>query len=184
MRTLNELGKRTLDDLARRYEVGADAVSTLLRALTLGNGTMAQFNHVQLGGAGQWMQGGMTMIGDMSNPGLKAKVDGLCTSLSRLMNDQAVYSPSEPTGGSGSGSWWPSGLGSPNSSGGQNDVRYAYFAEPKRLAVDVNGKVTVYDTGDHKINGVSQQQGSKSSLTFTSQHGDVDLSSLPVVSGK
>ena len=52
----------------------------------------------------------------------------------------------------------------------------------RRLAVDLNGHVTVYDTLDHQIGGVSQQQGGGSSLTFTSQYGTVSVSSLPIVS--
>jgi len=58
---------------------------TLLQALLNSNGTMAQFDHRELGGAGQWMPGGMTMVGDMFNHGLKAKVDGLCSELSQLL---------------------------------------------------------------------------------------------------
>jgi hypothetical protein len=46
---------------------------------------MAQFDHRELGGAGQWMPGGMTMVGDMFNHGLKAKVDGLCSELSQIL---------------------------------------------------------------------------------------------------
>jgi len=42
--------------------------------------------------------------------------------------------------------------------------------------------VTVYDSLDHQIGGVSQQQGSGGSLTFTSQYGTVSVSKLPVVS--
>jgi hypothetical protein len=42
--------------------------------------------------------------------------------------------------------------------------------------------LTVYDALDHQIGGVSQQQGGGSSLTFTSQHGTVGVSSLPIVS--
>jgi hypothetical protein len=38
--------------------------------------------------------------------------------------------------------------------------------------------VTVYDSGHHRISGVSQQQGSIRSLTFTSQTGDVSVSDL------
>jgi hypothetical protein len=77
--------------------------------------------------------------------------------------------------------WWPAALGdSPNSSGGQNEARYAFFGEKKRLAVDVgDGKVKVYETGDHQISGVQQQQGgSKRDVTFTSQHGPVALDRL------
>ena len=46
---------------------------------------MAQFTHPELGGSGQWMQGGMTMVGDMFNNALKAQVDGLCAELSRFL---------------------------------------------------------------------------------------------------
>jgi hypothetical protein len=77
--------------------------------------------------------------------------------------------------------WWPAALGdSPNSSGGQNEARYAFFGDKKRLAVDLgDGKIKVYDTGDHIISGVQQQQGGgKRDLVFTSQHGVVALDEL------
>jgi Short C-terminal domain len=86
-----------------------------------------------------------------------------------------------PSAGS-SGHWWPTDLGRPTSTGAQNDVRYAYFAQTRRLAIEVNGRVTVYDTLDHQISGFSQQQSSGGSLTFSSQHGLVDVASLPVLS--
>ncbi len=211
MQPLTDQGRQTIEELARRFGVSTDAVMALLEALVLGHGTMAQFNHRELGGRGQWMQGGMTMVGDMFNDGLKAKVDGLCSELSRLLAQQPFLPPApvhssqtqsqwpggqttQPAGAGGmaslfvpgaqggSGSWWPGDLGFPNASGGQNHIRYAYFAGPRRLAVEVNGQVTVYDTLDHQIGGVSQQQSGGSSLTFTSQYGAVDVASLPIVS--
>jgi hypothetical protein len=197
-------------ELGLRYGVSADCVVTLLQAVVNGNGTMAQFSHPELGGGGQWMQGGMTMVGDMFNSGLKFKVDGLCCELSNLAATRPFLPPapvplppvqggpcqqqwfSGYQGGNGSpsfpgsgvsGNWWPSDLGVPNSSGGQNQTRYAYFGNSRRLAVDTGGHVTVYDTLDHQIGGVSQQQGGNSSLTFTSQYGTVPVANLPVVSG-
>ena len=77
--------------------------------------------------------------------------------------------------------WWPADLGeSPNSAGGQNGARYAFFGERQRLAVDGgDGTVVVYETGDHRISGVQQHQGSGGrKLTCTSQHGEVDLDTL------
>jgi hypothetical protein len=61
-------------------------------------------------------------------------------------------------------------------------VRYAYFPQAHRLAIEVNGRVTVYDTLDHQLGGFSQQQSRGSSLSFHSQHGLVDVASLPIVS--
>jgi len=82
---LTDQGLQKINDLAQHYGVSADAVMTLLQALLNSKGTMAQFDHRELGGAGQWMPGGMTMVGDMFNHGLKAKVDGLCSELSQIL---------------------------------------------------------------------------------------------------
>ena len=43
------------------------------------------------------------------------------------------------------GQWWPGDLGSPSSSGGQNNIRYAVFPGARRLAVEIDGQTTVYD---------------------------------------
>jgi Short C-terminal domain len=196
---LTDQGRQKIDELARRYAVSTDAVMTLLQAVVNGNGSMAQFSHPELGGGGQWMRGGMTMVGDMFNYGLKSKVDGLCSELSQLLAEQpfvpapsvqsqsqggqsgaSLFVPEPP--GRAAGQWWPAEFGSANGTGGQNQIRYAYFNGARRLAVDLGGHVTVYDTLDHQIGGVSQQQGGGSSLTFTSQYGTVSVSSLPVIS--
>src|SRR5438093_148714 len=75
MHRLPAQGQQIVEAIAQRYGVSTDAVITLLYALIAGNGTMAQFTHPELGGSGQWMQGGMTMVGDMFNNVLKAQVD-------------------------------------------------------------------------------------------------------------
>ncbi len=201
MQDLTPEGRRAVDDLAQRYGVSSDAVSTLLRALVAGNGTMAQFSHPDLGGMGQWSQGGMTMVGDMFNQGLKARVDGLCSELATLLRGQQLtfagsfQSQSQGSAGQGNASlfvpssggmysnWWPSELGTPAATGAQNDVRYAWFPETRRLAIDLGGNLSVYDTLDHQIGGFSQQQGSGGSLTFTSQKGLVRVLDLPIISG-
>src|SRR5277367_2861674 len=86
-------GWQKILELSQRYGVSTDAVTSLLQSVMNGNGTMAQFYHQELGGGGQWMQGGMTMVGDMFNYGLKSKVDGLCTELSQLLAQQPFAPP-------------------------------------------------------------------------------------------
>jgi hypothetical protein len=49
---LTDQGRQKIDELAQRYAVSTDAVMTLLQALLNSNGTMAQFNHQELGGGG------------------------------------------------------------------------------------------------------------------------------------
>jgi hypothetical protein len=67
MDPLSPQGRKIIEEPAQRYGVSTQAVTTLLQAVMRGNGTMAQFSHPELGGSGQWLQGGMTMIGDMFN---------------------------------------------------------------------------------------------------------------------
>jgi hypothetical protein len=173
-----------VQSLARRYGVSVDAVMTLLFAVSAGGGSMAQFYHPALGGGGQWMRGGMTMVGDMFNHGLQATVSGLCSELSSLLNSQQVFEPLAPAPGGGDrfgNTWWPPELGSPSSSGGQNDSRYAYFPQSQRLAIDRGGQVTLYNALDHQICGVQQQQGGPyGSLSFSSQFGTFTVDSLPI----
>ncbi|HYH40578.1 MAG TPA: SHOCT domain-containing protein [Burkholderiales bacterium] len=220
MQKLSPNDQQAIDELAQRHGFSREAVSSMLESVARGNGTMAQFDHAEFGGSGQWMGGGMTMVSDMFNDALKARVAALCSDLAKLVakdpgsargtafsskgNAQLVTSggshshggsaqergdarPAEPASlfvppaSGGSNNWWPEALGTANSTGAQNNVRYAYFAQAKRLAIELHGKVTVYDTLDHAIGSFSQEQSRAGSLSFHSQHGLVDVASLPVV---
>lgn len=178
MQNLTQTGQQIVNDLSSRYNLSQDAVMHMLIAVNNGAGTMAQFNCPELGGGGQWMAGGMTMVGDMFNHSLKNTVNNLCAELANALANNTIFMPSSKKGGNNP-NWWPSDLGQPFSSGGQNTSRYALF--PNRLAVEVNGVLSVYDTLDHNIGGVSQQQGSNDSLVFNSQYGTISVSSLPLV---
>jgi hypothetical protein len=125
-------------------------------------------------------------------------VDGLCNELANLARNSNLHlavpqqSQSQYQGsGDGvslfvpgsqfAGNWWPDDLGHAASVGAQNDLRYAFFPASRRLAINIGGRITVYDTGDHQIGGFSQQQGGDQSLSFTSQYGLVRISDLRVV---
>ncbi|MBL8446047.1 MAG: SHOCT domain-containing protein [Zoogloeaceae bacterium] len=206
MPQLSPAGQHLIADLAARHGVSQDAATHMLFAVLNGNGSMAQFSHPEFGGSGQWMRGGMTMVGDMFNYALKGRVDSICNELSSLLNEQpgllqtgSFQSQSQSSGGQVSGrglgmgpstlfipdprdQWYPAELGMPSSTGAQNNLRYAYFPNARRLAIDSGGDVWVYDTLDYQIGGFSQQQGSGASITLSCQYGTVLLSSLPVVS--
>jgi len=220
MRQLSPSGQQLINDIAQRHGFGVDATLSMLDAVINGNGSMAQFNHPEFAGSGQWMRGGMTMVSDMFNNYLKGRVDGLCSELANVVANQpdlvrsGSFQSQSQNGGSGYGQaqtsqsghgnsqqqggggfgpsslfvpgtsndWWPSDLRFPNSTGAQNGVRYAYFAQARRLVIDVGGTVTVYDTLDHQIGGFSQQQSVGGTLGFNSQYGLIDVASLPVIS--
>lgn len=199
MAQLTEDGEAIVADIAARHGISGDAAWHMLMAVSAGHGAQAQFNHPELGGMGQWSLGGMTMVGDMFNNGLKARVDTLCTELSGIVQQHRLFavpesSQSQSQGGTPDPSGvslfvqessdWSADLGQPSSVGTQDNLRYAYFPDKRRLAVKVGGQTTVYDTGDHRISGFGQAQGAGQSLSFTSQHGLVPISELPVVDGK
>ncbi len=211
MQQLSPQGQQAIDNIAQRHGFSSNAVLSMLESVINGNGSMAQFNHPEFSGSGQWMSGGMTMVSDMFNNYLKGRVNNLCSELAQLVanqpdllrsgsfqsqsqNDQqqsnysGQYSSNNPTPSASlfvagtSSDWWPSDLRWPNSTGAQNGVRYAYFAQARRLVIEVNGRVTVYDTLDHQIGGFSQQQSYGGSLSFSSQYGLIDVGSLPIIS--
>jgi hypothetical protein len=174
-------------EIAARHGVSDNAATALFQALAQGHGSQAQFSHPELGGMGQWSQGGMIMVGDMFNHGLKARVDALCQDLAMLLREQPLASSTAtslfaPQSGAQS-MWWPADLGHPGSTGAQNDMRYAYFPDTHRLVIQRGGETTIYDTGAHSIFGFGQQQSGDQSLTFTSQFGVVPVASLTLVGG-
>lgn len=175
MQALTDESQRKVAQIASRYGLSDEAATRLLSAIAAGGGRQAQFNHPELGGMGQWSQGGMIMIGDMFNSALKAKVAALCDDLADALPDLA------PVASGSASQRWPAELGNPSSTGSQNDMHYAVFPDARRLAVEHDGQVTIYDTQDHRIGGASQQQGSDQSLRFTSQSGVVRLADLPIV---
>jgi hypothetical protein len=144
-------------------------------------------------------RGGMTQIGDMFNTALKAKVDAACRDLADLVGgesagrfqrqvqgaddaafDRDIQSATSPR----STHWWPGDFGAPASSGAQNDMRYACFPDRRRLVIEKNGRVTVYDTGEHRLTGFSQQQSHGQDLAFSGPDGTVGIDRFRVVEGE
>lgn len=179
--TVTPEADNAIAEIAQRYGLSHDSVLAMLIAVNAGGGTMAQFSVPELGGSGQWMRGGMTMVGNMFDNALKGRVDGLCNELAQLLATTSVFPAATPEYRSGFAStgWWPTELGVPSATGGQNDARYAIFPSTRRLAIQANGVLRVFDTGEHQIGGVQQQQGGGyGSVNFSSQFGTFDVSSL------
>ncbi|MDM0028301.1 SHOCT domain-containing protein [Variovorax saccharolyticus] len=171
--------ERALERVADRQGFGLGAAQELWRGMALGQGAMAQFDHAEFGGHGQWLRGGMLMIGDMVNAPLKVRVAALCEDLSRLYAEHPEWHAAALARRDvAAGAWWPEGLDSPSSTGARNGVGYAFFPAQRRLAIHRDGRVELFDTGDHLIGAVAQQEGDIASLRFASQHGPVSAESL------
>jgi hypothetical protein len=176
-----------VDRMAKKHSVSPAAVQVVLAALRRGGGRMAQFSHADFGGMSQWSPG-MSMVGDMFNTQLKAKLDALCTDIAAHLDasetaDGARSEEVSYRSWTRSEDWWPAGVGKAGAVGTQNDLRYAVFPETRRLVIDDQGTILIYDTGSHRIFGVAQAQSADRTLTFTSQDGLVRIADLPKVSG-
>ncbi|WP_419757919.1 hypothetical protein [Acidisoma sp.] len=186
-------------DIGRRHGISEEASYALYHAVKRGGGGFAQFNHPDLGGMGQWSRGGMTQIADMFNDDLKARVTAACEEMSLrvpgegatgLDSGQAqqhqVFGSDDANSDrapmtSGWTDWWPEGLGAPASSGAQDNMRYACFPDLHRLAIERDGKLTIYDTGHYRLTGFSQQQSTSQDLVFSGPDGTVRTDSFRVV---
>lgn len=163
-----------LATLAKEIGLSQAALQTLLAALVRGGGSQAQFDHPDLGGHGQWMRGGMLMIGDMFNDALKARVAKACEQLAPLARNVEASPIATPP----MESWWPQALGHPKSAASQDGLSYALFANPNRIAVRSGDEVKVYDVGDAIPHGVGMQNGK---IVVHTRNGAVALYQLRVV---
>lgn len=169
-----------ISTLAAKYSISEEAVSQVLQGLQRGGGTMVQFSHPDLGGSGQWMQGGMVMIADMFNASLKDTVNSLCSELSALLFSEPVLTKEEYK--KTSANWWGEEFGSPSSTGSQNEMAYAIFPDKKRLLLKDNNLIHIYHTKQYKITGVSQQQQNATrDLKFSATEGEVSLSQFSLL---
>ena len=87
--------------------------------------------------------------------------------------------PQQPT----SNSAWPSELGTASTSGTSPEMRYAYFPQSRRLAVEWSGVLTIYDTADYQFRGMLQPHSAEAvSISILTQRGRVRLADLATVS--
>ncbi len=179
-----------LKALAEQYGFGIGAIRHLCEAVREGGGDMAVFDHPEFLGPGQWMRGGLIMITDPADRILRNRIDAACNALSRLLRESAsdgcgshrrirADARAWDTTGNLRADWWPNGLGEPTAAGETDRLAYAYFDEPRQLAVRRGGDIAWYDTGEHRITGVAcDPDGSNDALMMTSPHAEVPVAAL------
>ncbi len=169
-------GMTMVSDMFNNYLKGrVDGLCSELSSLVLGQPDLVRSGSFQSQSQGNGYDNGQAQ----TSYGSHAQSGGYSDASASSFGASSLFVPPAP---GTSGDWWPADLRWPNSTGAQNGVRYAYFAEARRLAIELNGQVTVYDTLDHQIGGFSQQQSYGGTLGFNSQYGLIDVASLPVIS--
>lgn len=146
-------------ELARKHGFSVGAVEHLAAALKRGGGKLAQFNHPELGGMGQWMPG-MIMISDPFNHALKARLECLVLELGQTSGAEEAA----------------------DLAGESGPLRFAYYRRRRRLVVEQWGQTQAYDTSGVEITSASVQSvGDAAHLLLAGPQGVVDWSRLPSV---
>jgi hypothetical protein len=91
---------------------------------------------------------------------------GECSTTGTPAPAAASWGMASPAGGAGA--WWPAELGVPAASGSQNALRYASFPVQRCLVIAVHEHVWLYNTLDHQMSGVPQEQGRGSTVWWRS----------------
>jgi hypothetical protein len=194
------MAEDVIPSIAERYHVSLDAAREVERALRATGGRQAQFNHPDLGGAGQWMPG-MLMIHAGADRQLRMRVEGLLDEVAAVLRGSDTAAPAAlardpdappalsrvdlPAGES----WWPAPYGHPAAHGCQSGIRYAWFPGRRCVLVQVGSRIDCYDTAGHQVHGVGQtsassvepQQGHSSQLVLTTASGEIPLDYLECV---
>ena len=114
----------------------------------------------------------------MFNVAVKQKVDRFCTELSAWVRTQPKEEHKKASSSLTDSS-------TATFKGSQNNSHYAYHASDKRLVIENNGKITLYDTTGYPLTGVQQSQdGSGKHLSFTYPGGTVQVIDLKEITEK
>jgi hypothetical protein len=74
--------------------------------------------------------------------------------------------------------WLPLQLRTPSASAARGDIKFAFFAEKRRLLIENSGQWVLYDCGDHQIRAIRARLDPSEELTFTSQRGELPIAEL------
>jgi hypothetical protein len=160
-----------LQTIADQTGFSLGAITLLWTGLLATQGRQVQFNHPELGGLGQW-QPGQTMIGDMFNGPLRARVEQACVALAQ----QVRLRPPAPLVDN-----FMALYGEARFSGTQNGLRYAYFPQYQRLVVQQGEHLCKFNTAGYELFGVGQagQNAGSPTLRFSTNRGNLNYDELP-----
>lgn len=98
MKALTSHGQAVVKAIQDIHGISHDSAYEIACAVQQGNGRRAQFSTTEFGMC-QWMRGGMTMVGDMFNNGMRAKVESICSDVSsQLATGTLLEELSKPAG--------------------------------------------------------------------------------------
>lgn len=181
-----------IPSIAERYMIDEGIVRLLEKQLRTTCATGCEFEIAELGGKGSWSPGHVTGAPGADHS-LRMRIDGLCSELAAMIRGidssatQALSADphAAPVGSrldlAAGESWWPASFGTPQASGEQAGVRFAFFPAHKRLLVQKGAHIEVFETGELAIKGVADEQVRPSSVTFDSDRGAVGLDELKCV---
>jgi hypothetical protein len=135
----------------------------------------------------------MLMIHAGADRQLRTRVEGLLDEVAAVVRGSETAAPAALQRDPGSPaaasrvdlpageSWWPASYGHPTAHGCQSGIRYALFPGRHCVLVQIGSRIDCYDTADHQVHGVGQQQGHSSRLVLSTATGEVPLDRLECI---
>ena len=79
--------------IAHRHGFSTSATRLMCTALEQGHGTLAQFDHPEFGGFGQWTRGAASVVSCAGDRALETRIDALCRELVDLADTPTTVRP-------------------------------------------------------------------------------------------
>jgi hypothetical protein len=79
------------------------------------------------------------------------------------------------------GLWPPTSLRRPTISGAHGTLKFAFFADKRRLLIESEGSLQIFDCGAHQIREVDEIVGERPTLEFISQNGRHPICELKLI---
>ncbi|MDQ7026023.1 MAG: hypothetical protein Q9P01_01710 [Anaerolineae bacterium] len=199
------LNPHFITNIARKYALPIEVVRQLASELEKTGGQSVRFDIKGLGGKGLWRINQAASVGNGFNTALNEVVTDLCNDISTeihaingaeseastmiskdelalkvdLDDTVTLLAPTtlKPK------SWWPEHYGQdPEKTGNVTGMRFAYFAQQRRLILSQGLRNRIFDTGDYNVqNVVAGQESGFFNLIVLTIEGDIQLADLPEV---
>jgi hypothetical protein len=163
-----------IDTIAIKFGLSAETIRQLTYELEKTRGRSARFDIKELGGKGRWELNQTASVGNGFNAALNTVVTDLCTEISERIREgtqveedatlPSTRKKAQPelddtigltTISLKPGAWWSEHYGNdPEKTGSVSGMRFAYFAQHRRLILRQGLRNRIFDTEDYNVQDV------------------------------
>ena len=163
-----------INDIAQKYDLPTHIIRKLASELEKTAGQSVRFDIEEIGGKGSWRLHEIASVGNGKNADLNEAVTELCTDISEKIREELYDEDDEPTIVSRSRQkvtldetiesmeaaikasvWWDARYGAdPEKAGNVSGMKFAYFAQHRRLILRQGLRNRIFDTGNYNVQDI------------------------------